>query len=271
MGHGEEPLGVVSAVVVVVRHRGNLQRPAHHEQRHQRHDDVSRFAFGGHVLVQLAVRSPGLSARGDGPDVFSQGVKRGQVGENHQHQRQHLVERQRGGGEGRALLVGGELPDAAQQRPGGAADHHQLHRSVSMDVGAVDQRRDGEDQVCAPNQRQGDENPPALPLLGQRPEGDVLPPQSGAVEGAEGQSHPAAHSAPPHPQQHEDPAPARRQGHVQAQVRHKDGDGAEERSQQVGQGQMHQNSVRGRQPPRRALDGWLQHLQAWKRLSSSPD
>uniref|UniRef100_A0A3B3Y3Q5 Uncharacterized protein n=1 Tax=Poecilia mexicana TaxID=48701 RepID=A0A3B3Y3Q5_9TELE len=88
----------------------------------------------------------------------------------------------------------------------------------------------------------------------------MLSPQGGAVEDAERQRHPAAHGSPPHPQQHEDPAPARRQGHVQAQVGHEYGHGAEKRGEQVGQRQVDQDGVGRRESPRRTLQSRLKHL-----------
>lgn len=187
------------------------------------------------MFVQLPVAS---WLRGNGSDVLDQGVKDQQVGENHHSQWQNLVERKRSGCEGRALLVAGKLPGAAQQRPCGAADHHQLHGGVAFNASSEQQRRDWEDQISAPHQSQHHPHPPPLPLQCQRSKGHMLSPQGHAVEDAERQRHPAAHGSPPHPQQHEDPAPARRQGYVQAQVGHEYGHGAEKRGEQVGQRQV---------------------------------
>ena len=269
VGHGQQPFSVVSSIVVVIRHRGDLQRPADHKERHKRHDHIGCFTLSGHVFVQLPVGPSRLSPCGHSSDVFRQGVERGQIGANHQHQRQHLIKCQRGGGEGRALLVGGELPDAAEQRPCGAADHHQLHGGVAVDMSGIHQRWDRKDQVPPPHQPQDDPNPPPLPLLREGSKAHVLTSQGGAVEHAERQCHPTTHRPPPHPQQHEDSTPARRQGHIQAQVWHKDGHRAEKWGQQVGQRQVHQDSVRGGESPRGTLNGWLKHLRVETRKNEN--
>ncbi len=216
---------------------------------------MTRLPLAGRVPVQLR-----RAARRNRPDVFGQRVQRGEISPDHQDQRHDLIERQRRGGEGVALLLGGKLPNAAQQRASRTADHHQLHRCVSAHMRRKHQRRQRKQKVNAPDDAQDAPDAPALAQLAQRTHANVLPPQGGAVEGTEGQSHPAAHGTPPHPQQHEDTAPARRQRHLQTQIRHEDGHRPEHRRQQVSHAQVHQDGVGRRQTVGGAFFSALEHL-----------